>query len=398
MLAMMFFVMQNLSAPIEVIAQIPVPLSNAELVFDVPHVTVPVGTTETVLRIPFTHTGVARSQMFIDLGDFAPGYPLTFVVPVLVGIDGFGLPLVPQGGPVGTQRRGFMWNHGPQGPQGMFGPTFSGHIDIRVVIPAGAPAGSVATVTLDRGDDNLAVGGGQVYVPVSIGSVTIEGDHTVPPPPIHDINVGDPFVRGTGIPGATVVVTLPNNVTRTVVVAPNGNWAVIVAGLNLVAGDPVSATQTDEGVTSLPYDTNVIGETRQIAILYTFYEWTTEQNGGIAGDIVAGDNVTLTLRVDSPMTNTVNAYNSIVSISKLNFLYYDLLGGFPFHIMESELGELTFGGDVGGFWMENGRIYFNLGTIEPSNTSRQIWFTLPAADYVYQSDVPSRNINITRSS
>jgi len=221
-------------------------LSDAELVFSVPHITVPAGTTEAVLRIPFTHTGVARTQIFFDLGDFAPEYPMTFVNPVLAGIEGFGLPLVPQGGAVGTQRRVFMWNHGPQGPQDMLGsPTFNGYLDIRVVIPPGAPAGTVATVTLGRGVDNLAVGGAPVYVPQVVGSVTIseveittddEGNVVVNVPPgiDYDIDTDDDgntivtFPPGQDIDEDDINVNLPPGWDYEIITDENGNIIVTI--------------------------------------------------------------------------------------------------------------------------------------------------------------------------
>ena len=68
-------------------------------------------------------------------------------------------------------------------------------------------------------------------------------------PNIDPIKAGDRTVSGQGVPGAKVVVTWPNGGgTTETFVDPNGNWTVNVpSGTNLIAGNIVSAVQTEAG-------------------------------------------------------------------------------------------------------------------------------------------------------
>ena len=68
-------------------------------------------------------------------------------------------------------------------------------------------------------------------------------------PIINPVTAGDTVVTGTGVNGATVVVTFPNGDTATATVI-NGVWtANVTAGFTLIAGDPVKAVQTEPGKT-----------------------------------------------------------------------------------------------------------------------------------------------------
>lgn len=68
------------------------------------------------------------------------------------------------------------------------------------------------------------------------------------PPVINTIIEGDRVITGTGIPGAIIMVTLPNGSTETITVGASGTWLVNVpAEVELVAGDIVSANQTESG-------------------------------------------------------------------------------------------------------------------------------------------------------
>lgn len=68
------------------------------------------------------------------------------------------------------------------------------------------------------------------------------------PPTINTITEGAPGITGTGVPGAAITVTLPNGSTVSTTVNSSGTWLVNVpAGVELVAGDIVSAIQTEPG-------------------------------------------------------------------------------------------------------------------------------------------------------
>lgn len=68
------------------------------------------------------------------------------------------------------------------------------------------------------------------------------------PPTINTVFEGDIVITGTGVPGAAIVATLPNGSAVSAIVSANGIWLVNVpVGVNLVAGDVVSAAQTEPG-------------------------------------------------------------------------------------------------------------------------------------------------------
>lgn len=82
------------------------------------------------------------------------------------------------------------------------------------------------------------------------------------PPTIDVINEGDRNVEGTGVAGATVVVSFPNStLTRTVTVGADGTWKVDVpSNINLFEDDVVKAVQTETGFNpSVPAERVVIG-------------------------------------------------------------------------------------------------------------------------------------------
>jgi len=65
-------------------------------------------------------------------------------------------------------------------------------------------------------------------------------------PGINPITEGDMTITGTGVSGATVTVTLPDNTVLTAVPVVGGVWTVTVpAGKNLVAGNVVKAVQKE---------------------------------------------------------------------------------------------------------------------------------------------------------
>jgi len=70
------------------------------------------------------------------------------------------------------------------------------------------------------------------------------------PPAIDSIIEGDTVISGTGVPGSSIKVTLPNGSRADTTVDSNGAWQVDVpGGIVLFAGQTVSANQTEIGKT-----------------------------------------------------------------------------------------------------------------------------------------------------
>jgi uncharacterized repeat protein (TIGR01451 family) len=76
-------------------------------------------------------------------------------------------------------------------------------------------------------------------------SVNITVDTTAPDAPVINTPTNGQPVSGTGEPGATVDVTTPGGASCTATVQANGTWSCTLTG-NLVNGDDITATQTDE--------------------------------------------------------------------------------------------------------------------------------------------------------
>ncbi|MFV0544519.1 MAG: Ig-like domain-containing protein, partial [Marinicella pacifica] len=74
---------------------------------------------------------------------------------------------------------------------------------------------------------------------------SINVDTTAPDAPVINAPTNGQPVSGTGEPYATVVVTTPGGATCTTTVQANGTWSCDLTG-NLVNGDDITATQTDE--------------------------------------------------------------------------------------------------------------------------------------------------------
>ena len=78
-------------------------------------------------------------------------------------------------------------------------------------------------------------------------------------PDINTITEGDMTISGTGVNGATVVVTLPDGTVLSGVIVSGGVWTVTVpAGKNLVAGNTVKAVQREPGKELSPEASTVV--------------------------------------------------------------------------------------------------------------------------------------------
>ncbi|MDO5690187.1 MAG: cell wall-binding repeat-containing protein [Tissierellia bacterium] len=76
-------------------------------------------------------------------------------------------------------------------------------------------------------------------------TITVEKGISAPPT-IKVPTEGDKKIEGTGTPGATVTVTLPDGTTKEAPVGQDGKWSVDV-DTELKKGDKISATQTETG-------------------------------------------------------------------------------------------------------------------------------------------------------
>ena len=110
-------------------------------------------------------------------------------------------------------------------------------------------------------------------------------------PSINGIVEGDSTISGTGVPGATVTVTLPNGDTLPpVTVDKNGNWTVDVGDAKLQPGDKVTAVQADGDNVSDPTTQTVQARTEKPSI-----NGIVEGDSTISGTGVPGATVTVTL-------------------------------------------------------------------------------------------------------
>ena len=120
------------------------------------------------------------------------------------------------------------------------------------------PGEQPKTVTVDEsGNWTVDVGDAKLQPGDEVTAVQADGDNVsdpttqivqerTAPPVINGIIEGATTITGTGKPGATVTVTLPNGEkSKPVTVDENGNWTVDVSGADLKAGDKVTAVQAD---------------------------------------------------------------------------------------------------------------------------------------------------------
>ncbi len=120
---------------------------------------------------------------------------------------------------------------------------------------------------------------------------TVKAREELNPPVINDIMEGDTVITGTGKPGATVTVTLPNGEkSKPVTVDAEGNWTLDVSGTDLKAGDKVTAVQAEGD--------NVSEETTQTVQARTDkpgLDTVTAGDPTISGTGVPGATVTVTV-------------------------------------------------------------------------------------------------------
>ena len=122
-------------------------------------------------------------------------------------------------------------------------------------------------------------------------TVAVKAHEELNPPVINDVTAGDTVITGTGKPGATVTVTLPNGDTLpSVKVDANGNWTVNVGDETLKPGDRVTAVQADGDNVSDP-TTQIVQERTAPPVINGIIEGATT----ITGTGKPGATVTVTL-------------------------------------------------------------------------------------------------------
>ncbi|MCQ0079910.1 hypothetical protein DPX20_09030 [Pediococcus acidilactici] len=120
---------------------------------------------------------------------------------------------------------------------------------------------------------------------------TVKAREELNPPVINDVTAGDTVITGTGKPGATVTVTLPNgDPLPSVTVDAEGNWTVDVGDAKLQPGDKVTAVQADGDNVSDP-TTQIVQERTAPPELGT----VTAGDPTISGKGIPGATVTVTV-------------------------------------------------------------------------------------------------------
>ncbi|GBG97381.1 Ig-like domain-containing protein [Lactococcus termiticola] len=127
-------------------------------------------------------------------------------------------------------------------------------------------------------------------------------------PVINTVTEGDGTISGTGLPGDTVTVNLPDGSQLSVLVDSQGNWSVsLPSGINLVAGQELSATQaptpqpgvTPNAVASNPAYATVLSKTATVSVPPTINPVTVDDTTisgtyGEAGSAGIGGTILLT--------------------------------------------------------------------------------------------------------
>ncbi|MDB8874606.1 Ig-like domain-containing protein [Pediococcus acidilactici] len=223
----------------------------------------------------------------------------------------------------GDELHAYQTNGDQKGPEGttivkaketINPPSMGGIIAGDSVITGTGKPGLTVTVTLPNGDTlppvtvdkngnwTVDVGDAKLQPGDKVTAVQADGDNVSDPttqtvqartekPSINGIVEGDSTISGTGVPGATVTVTLPNGDTLPpVTVDKNGNWTVDVGDAKLQPGDKVTAVQADGDNVSDPTTQTVQARTEKPSI-----NGIVEGDSTISGTGVPGATVTVTL-------------------------------------------------------------------------------------------------------
>lgn len=144
-------------------------------------------------------------------------------------------------------------------------------------------------------------GKGRVYFPVS---------HTSANPVIDPIDEGDDIITGTGVPGATVYVTLPDGEELTAAVGSDGTWSANVPdGTTLYQGEEVDAYQVEPGKEDSETVTEVVGGNKSYDAQGEKSHVNLTQPGSDVADI--GDTIQYTVRLWNASTPSSEWYSVV---------------------------------------------------------------------------------------
>ena len=128
-------------------------------------------------------------------------------------------------------------------------------------------------VTLKGGDSLSVVQSSPGYYNSDVASATVVGSQAEQSatPVFNSVVAGATTISGTGVPGATITVTLPDGKTTvSATVASDGTWkGTVPSGVSLSVGQKVTAVQTEEGKTPSEQAAVVVESAKNWALPFT---------------------------------------------------------------------------------------------------------------------------------
>ncbi|MDO5690186.1 MAG: Ig-like domain-containing protein [Tissierellia bacterium] len=151
--------------------------------------------------------------------------------------------------------------------------------------------------THDSWDPDLPEGTATVDEPATYTATYIDKNTSARPTIDRPVTEGDKEINGTGVPGATVTVTLPDDTKiENVPVDEDGNWtATVPEDKELKPGDVIIATQTEPGKQTSSPATAVVQETPQDKTPTPVIDEVKESAAKITGTTEPGATVTILL-------------------------------------------------------------------------------------------------------
>ncbi|MDT0111558.1 Ig-like domain-containing protein [Listeria booriae] len=185
----------------------------------------------------------------------------------------------------------------------------------------GTVSGGEYTITIPKQAVGTIITAKQSLNNQTSGSVnTTVTQGTVAAPTINGVKSDDTTVKGTGIPGATVTVTIAGQ-DRTATVGQDGNYSVTIP--SQAVGTVITAKQTLNNKTSDPVSTTVTQGTVAVPTINTVTtDDTTVKGTGLAGATVtvtiAGQERTATVGQDGNYSVTIpaQAFGTAISVKQ----------------------------------------------------------------------------------
>ncbi|MBC2161707.1 beta strand repeat-containing protein [Listeria booriae] len=173
----------------------------------------------------------------------------------------------------------------------------------------GTVSGGEYTITIPKQAVGTVISAKQSLNSQTSGSVsTTVTQGTVAAPTINGVKSDDTTVKGTGIPGATVTVTIAGQ-DRTATVGQDGNYSVTIPAQ--AVGTVITAKQTLNGKTSDPVSTTVT----QGTVADPTINPVTTDNTSVKGTGINGATVTITIGSNT-YTGTVSGGEYTITIPK----------------------------------------------------------------------------------